>query len=172
MANHIPIPSIDASAIRVVQIFVSPGHDYWTKAGEEKLSHGILEVSQVECVAGHGLRGDRYCEGRANRKGQVTFIPQAAIDEIRDEFQLPQLSASVFRRNIVVSCAELSQLLNRRFEIQGIAFEGSQECTPCNWMNRVVAPGAKKFMQENFRGGIRAKIITNGTLRVSASEAK
>ncbi len=170
MANNVP-PLISArSQISVVQIFVSHGHDYWTKGNSQNHLHGINEVSQVECLPGKGLNGDRYANGRPNRIDQVTFIADEAIKEIRTEFVLPLLPSSVFRRNIVVRGVDLSQLLSTRFQIQGIEFEGTQECKPCKWMDRMIAPGAKKFMQEKFRGGLRAKILSGGCLSVDTVE--
>ncbi len=52
----------------------------------------------------------------------------------------------------------------QRFSIQGVEFEGTEECRPCGWMDRVIADGARAFMQENFRGGLRAKILSDGVL--------
>ncbi len=167
MANHGPNEAVN---IQILRIFISSGHAYWTKDGEEPFGHAIQEVSEVECMAGRGLRGDRHAVGKPNRKGQITFISESAIEAIRSEFQLPQLPCSVFRRNIVVRGADLSKLLNERFEIQGVWFMGSQECKPCKWMDQVVAPGAKKFMQHEFRGGLRAKILCDGILRTLPAE--
>lgn len=172
MANPIPNLMATSPAIKVVRIFVSAGHDYWTKEGEERLKHGIEELTEVECIAGKGLRGDRYSTGEPNRMGQVTFISENVIQEIRDEFGLPQLTDSVFRRNIVVRDVDLAKLLGAQFEIQRIRFEGAQECTPCHWMDRLISPGAQEFMRTNFRGGLRAKILTDGILRTTVREPK
>ena len=46
-----------------------------------------------------------------------------------------------------------------------IECEGSQECTPCHWMDRVISEGSEEFMKSDFRGGLRAKILTDGMLR-------
>lgn len=88
------------------------------------------------------------------------------IDQIRERFEFPDLAATLFRRNLIVADADLSQLLGRRFNLQGVEFEGSQECRPCQWMDRIVAPGVKAFLNQNFGGGLRAKVITSGVLRV------
>jgi MOSC domain-containing protein YiiM len=77
----------------------------------------------------------------------------------------------VFRRNLVVRGVDLAAWKGRRFRFQGVEFEGSQECTPCHWMDRVVAEGAQQWMKERFRGGLRAKILSDGWLRVDAPEA-
>jgi MOSC domain-containing protein YiiM len=38
------------------------------------------------------------------------------------------------------------------------------ECKPCYWMDEAIAPGAEALLQG--RGGLRARILTSGTLRV------
>src|SRR4051812_34316474 len=81
------------------QIFISPGHDYWGRQGEGRLQHGVQSPAEIECVAGLGLRGDRYFGVRPGYKGQVTFFDADVVREIRAVFKLPKLPASVFRRN-------------------------------------------------------------------------
>lgn len=168
-----PIPNPD-NAIKLeapcfdgqlMQIFISSGHDYWGRHGEGRLQSGIAEVKEVECVEGMGLKGDRYFNYRRDYKGQVTFFDLRVVEEVRRLFKLPKLPASVFRRNLIVLGADLHQWKGRRFQLQGVVFEGSQECSPCHWMDRAVSPGTLEFLKENFRGGLRAKIVSSGILR-------
>lgn len=166
MANVGPETPISIWNAELVAIYISAGHDYWTKQGEGRLQHGISELGEVQCVAGMGLRGDRYFGCKPDHKGQVTFLDADVVDAVRERFKLPRLPASVFRRNLIVRGVDLSQWLKQRFVFQGIEFEGSQECHPCDWMNRVVGDGCEAFMQEAFRGGLRARIKTDGVLRV------
>lgn len=152
---------------KLLHIYVSPGHDYWGKKGEGRMSHGIRDVSSAECVAGKGIVGDRYYGYRANFRGQVTFFEQAVVEGIRREFGLPKLPASVFRRNFIVTDVRLGDWIGKRFLFQGVEFEGTQECRPCHWMDRVVGPGTEAFMKQSFRGGLRARVVTSGVLRTS-----
>lgn len=147
-------------------IFISAGHDFYGPEGEGRLQHGMTEPVEVECVAGMGLRGDRYFGHRPDYKGQVTFFDAAVVDEVRRRFQLAKLPPSVFRRNLIVAGVNLAQWNGQRFRFQGVEFEGSQECTPCEWMDRAVASGTRAFLDEQFRGGLRARVVTGGTLRV------
>lgn len=163
MANAEPNEPLFLAA-QVIEIIISPGHDYWVKRGEPPLQHGATSVASVDCLAGLGLRGDRYAQKRQNHKGQVTFIAWQTIADIRRRFDLTDLPATVFRRNLIVSGINLAELVGRRFSIQGVEFEGTEECRPCRWMDRVIADGARTFMQENFRGGLRAKILCDGVL--------
>ncbi len=84
---------------QVREIIVSLGHDYWVKRGELPLQHGATSVTSVDCLAGRGLRGDRYARKRSEHKAQVTFIAWHSIQEVRSRFNLPDLPATVFRRN-------------------------------------------------------------------------
>jgi hypothetical protein len=164
-ATGSPPPPWDAE---LLQIFISAGHDYWGRQGEGRLQNGITELKEIECVAGMGLRGDRYFGYKPDFKGQVTFFDFAVVEEVRHHFKLPKLPASVFRRNLIVRGVDLQEWGKRRFTFQGIEFEGSQECKPCHWMDRVIADGGEEFLKGKFRGGLRAKILTSGILHVGA----
>ncbi len=166
MDEDTPNNEIPAAGCTLREIYISHGHDYWGRQGAGRMQHGIQQLDEVECVAGRGLRGDRYFDYRADFKGQVTFFDAAVVAEIRAKFNVPKLPASVFRRNLIVEGADLRSWLGRRFRLQGIDFEGAQECKPCQWMDRVVEPGTLDFMKAGFRGGLRARILTSGTLKV------
>src|SRR3954469_17488380 len=110
-------------------IFISAGHDYWGPQGEGRLQNGINSPAEIECVAGMGLRGDRYFGHRPGYAGEVTFFDVAVVDEVRRLFRVPKLPASVFRRNLIVAGVDLAAWDGRRFRFQGVEFEGSEECT-------------------------------------------
>ncbi|RYD19677.1 MAG: MOSC domain-containing protein, partial [Verrucomicrobiaceae bacterium] len=131
-----------------------------------RLDHGILGLREVECVAGMGLKGDRYFGFKPDFKGQVTFFDAAMADAVRQQFSLPDLPNSAFRRNLVVRGADLSAWAGKRFRFQGVEFEGSEECKPCYWMDQVAAPGTEAFLTGGFRGGLRARVLSEGILRV------
>ena len=60
---------------------------------------------------------------------------------------------------------DLNSLIDNEFKLQGINFLGTQEAAPCYWMNGAIAEGAEEAMKG--RGGLRAKILTNGRLKKS-----
>ena len=148
----------------LVAIYISPGHSYWGKRGEGRMQFGVESPAEVEAVAGMGLWGDRYFSDKPQRHGQVTLFDEAVWLQIRERFRLPRLPGSVFRRNLMVRVPDMAALLGKRFHIQGVEFAGAQECRPCEWMDRAVARGTMKFMQENFGGGLRAHVLSTGTL--------
>lgn len=152
----------------LLEIWISEGNDFRGRHEKGRLEHPVRSVSEVACVAGMGLRGDRYFGYKPDFKGQVTFLDAAAVDAVRERFSMPELSSATFRRNLIVRGVNLSEWVGKRFRLQGIDFEASEECKPCYWMDQVVAPGAEEFLKSHFRGGLRARILSTGTLKVKA----
>ena len=152
--------------MKIKAIFLSPGHDFKGRKGQGRLEHGIQRIDSVECVARSGLVGDRYFDYKENFKGQVTFFDWAVYQKIREKFDCSDLDPAAFRRNIMTVGVDLNTLIGQRFTLQGIEFEGSEECSPCSWMDEVVAPGAHEALK-GF-GGLRARILKSGTLAVAA----
>jgi molybdopterin synthase catalytic subunit len=150
----------------LLEIWISEGNDFRGRHELGRLEHGIRGVSEVECVAGMGLRGDRYFGYKPDFKGQVTFFDADAVQAVRDRFSRPELSSSLFRRNLIVRGVDLAEWVGKRFRFQGVEFEASEECKPCYWMEEAVAPGAEEFLKADFRGGLRARILSDGVLSV------
>jgi len=150
----------------LLEIWISPGNDFRGRHGLERLEHSVHGLQEVECVAGMGLRGDRYFGCKPDFKGQVTFFDAAAVQAVRGQFSQPGLSSAVFRRNLIVRGVDLGEWVGKRFRFQGVEFEASEECKPCYWMDTAVAPGTEEFLKANFRGGLRARVLSDGILRV------
>ena len=153
----------------LVEIWISPGNDFRGRHELGRLEHGIEGVAEVECVAGMGLRGDRYFGYKPDFKGQVTFLDASVVEAVRERFALPDLSGSVFRRNLVIRGIDLATWVGKQFRFQGVEFEGSEECKPCYWMDQAAAPGAEDFLKEHARGGLRARVLSDGILKASIS---
>lgn len=148
--------------ISIKAIYISPGHDFFGRHGKGRLEHTIQKVDTVECVAGSGLVGDRFFDYKKDFKGQITFFDWAVYERIKKQFNLTDLDPANFRRNVLVEGIDLNSLIGKRFEIQGIAFEGSEESKPCYWMNDAISPGAEEALK-GF-GGLRARILSDGVL--------
>lgn len=123
----------------------------------------MIEVPMIECVSDRGIRGDRYFDFKNDYKGQITFFSQEVFDELRSALQIQDCSPALVRRNVITSSIDLNELIGQDFEIQGVRFHGMEECRPCYWMNRAITPGAEEFLKG--RGGLRAKILSDGELR-------
>jgi hypothetical protein len=150
--------------MKICRLFISPGHNYFGHHGRPAGENPILEVAEIECVAGRGVRDDRFFDFKENYQGQITFFAQEIFDALCTELKLSGQSPGATRRNVIVAGADLNSLVGREFEIQGVKFRGTAECSPCYWMNQAFAPGAEKFLQNC--GGLRAQILTDGILRV------
>jgi MOSC domain-containing protein YiiM len=157
---------ISFGAVEICHLYISSGHNFVGRYGQEPDDFPMIEVPEVECVAGGGLRGDRYFDFKTDYKGQVTFFSLEVFDQLCDALRVQGIPARVVRRNIFTRDGDLNSLIGQEFEVQGVGFHGTEESRPCDWMNRAIAPGAKEFLKG--RGGLRAKILTDGILRSKA----
>lgn len=151
--------------MKLLHFYVSPGHNFFGHHGQPAGTHPTHEVEAVECVAGHGLRGDRFFDYKENYQGQVTFFAIEVFTALQTALGVYDREPSVLRRNIITEGVDLNSLIGQEFEIQGIRFLGTAECSPCYWMDQAFAPGAEEFLKG--RGGLRARILTCGILQRS-----
>jgi MOSC domain-containing protein YiiM len=145
-------------------IFISTGHNFVGRHGLEPNSHPMESVDRVECVAGRGLRGDRFFDHKPDYKGQVTLFSASVFQELCAWAGNPGLDPTVLRRNLIVEHPDLNQLIGREFSLQGVTLCGVEECRPCYWMDRVVGLGTEEWLRG--RGGLRCRIVTDGWLQV------
>jgi MOSC domain-containing protein YiiM len=150
------------SAVEICHLYISPAHNFVGHHGREPDAYPMIEVAAVACVGGRGIRGDRYFDFKDDYKGQITFFSLEVFDELCSVLQIPDCSPALARRNVITRGIDLNELINQKFEVQGVRFYGTQECTPCYWMDRAIAPGTEKFLKG--RGGLRAKILSDGEL--------
>ena len=150
------------------QIFISPGHNYFGHHGRAPDDYPLREVARIECVAGHGIRGDRYYDYKENYKGQITFFSLEVFESLVQNFGLTSKSPGVLRRNVIVSGVDLNELMDEEFVIQGVRCRGAGHCKPCYWLDQAFAAGTEGFLERN--GGLRAQILTDGALAVGEAE--
>lgn len=150
--------------MKIRHLYISSGHNYFGHHGGLSGNQPIIEVPEIQCVAGCGVRGDRFFNFKENYKGQITFFSQEVFDEMCVALKLSGKSPSAARRNVVTEGADLNSLIGTNFEIQGVKFSGMAECKPCHWMNEAFGPGAEDFLHN--RGGLRAQILVGGRLCV------
>ena len=154
--------------MQIRQIFISEGHNYFGHHGRAPDDHPLIEVPKIECVAGHGIRGDRFYDYRDNYKGQITFFSFEVFAKLAEHFGLTDKSAGAVRRNVVVSGIELNDLIGEEFSIQGVRLRGTAHCRPCYWLDQAIAPGAEQFLEGN--GGLRAQILSDGVIAVGDAQ--
>ncbi len=57
----------------------------------------------------------------------------------------------------------LNHLVGREFQIGPVRLRGIKLCEPCGHLEKMTVPGIEKALLH--RGGLRAEILTSGTLR-------
>ncbi len=151
--------------LSLVALYISPSHNFVGHHDQPAGNHPVLTVPEIECVAGRGIRGDRFFDFKTDYKGQITFFAVEVWESLCASLSVHDRDHSVFRRNVITRGLDLNQLVGTEFEIQGVRFNGVAECSPCHWMDQAFAPGAENALRG--RGGLRALILTNGILRAS-----
>jgi len=150
--------------MQIRQIFISAGHNYFGHHGRPPDNFPLSEVREIECVAGHGIKGDRFYDYKDDYKGQITFFSFDIFEKLRDHFGLTDKSPGALRRNVITSGIDLNDLIGEEFSIQGVQLRGTAHCRPCYWLDQAVAPGTEDFLQGN--GGLRAQILSDGVIAV------
>lgn len=152
--------------IDIRHIFIAPDHGFVGQMPAAADRHQMQSLELVECVAGSGLRGDRYFDHKDNYRGQASFFSADVFAAT-----VEQLGADcppwAMRRNIMVAGYDLNELIGRTFEIGEVRFLGTEECAPCRWMDRAIGPGARELLKG--RGGLRARILKGGMLSRGAA---
>jgi len=153
--------------IRVVHLYISPGHNFVGHHGQPPGTHPNFEVEWIECVAGRGVRGDRYFDYPKHDRGQITFFASETLALLQMELELPNAAPAATRRNVITQGMDLNTLIGREFQIQSVRFFGVEECRPCYWMNHAFHDARAENCLKG-RGGLRARILTSGVLRQDA----
>ncbi len=126
-------------------------------------------VQQAEAIPGVGLEGDRY----ANRQGtfykpepdfELTLIEAEAIEALRREYDV-ELAAGEARRNVVTRGVPLNHLVGREFRIGAVKIRGIRLCEPCDHLQGLTGRPLIKGLRH--RGGLRAQILSRGTICVA-----
>jgi MOSC domain-containing protein YiiM len=154
----------------IYRLFISPGHNYFGHHGKPADQHPLVEVAEIECVAGRGIIGDRFFDYQDNYQGQITFFAWEVYQDLCRQLDAKEKSPGVFRRNVITRGLDLNALVGQGFELQGVQFAGVAECKPCYWMDQAFARGAESALQG--RGGLRARILTSGRLAVEVQAGK
>lgn len=150
--------------MKVLEIHISSGHNFFGHFGRPAGESPDIALEKVECVAGQGLRGDRFFGYQENYKGQITFFAAEVYRGLCDHLKIHDKEPNILRRNVLTAEIDLNELIGKEFEIQGIHFAGVTECSPCFWMDQAFGPGAEEYLKG--RGGLRARILSSGILKV------
>jgi MOSC domain-containing protein YiiM len=126
-------------------------------------------VLSARAVTGKGLQGDRYFEGTgtySDRPGsgrEVTLIEDEALEALKRDYAVA-IEPAQARRNIVTEGVPLNHLVGAEFTVGDTHLRGMRLCDPCAHLESLSAMGALRGLIH--RGGLRAEIISGGTIRV------
>lgn len=130
----------------------------------------MISVAEVCAVPGRGLEGDRYfhAAGTFSPKhapdAELTLIESEAIEALARERSIA-LTPADSRRNLVTRGVSLNDLVGREFMVGDVRVLGDRLCEPCSHLRRLT--GERELVEAlRHRGGLRARILAKGTLRV------
>ncbi|MGH2891081.1 MAG: MOSC domain-containing protein [Solirubrobacteraceae bacterium] len=147
------LPSPPLTTGIVEQIFVSPG------AGAPAQACGAAVA-----LPGRGLEGDRHVSGAGTFPSGIPGSALTLIEaEVCHSFD-PPLGPDDHRRNVVTRGLALNDLVGHEFTIGSVHCRGMRLCEPCTVVQRYA--GRPVLRELVHRGGLRADILSAGTLRV------
>ena len=119
-----------------------------------------MRVDRAEAVAGRGLEGDRYFDGRGTFSGpgrgyQLTIVEAEVLESIDLRFEQA-------RRNIVTRRVDVNALVGRRFAIGAVECVGRRLAEPCSHLERLTRRGLLRPLVHS--AGLRADILHGGTI--------
>lgn len=150
IATWSPPPRPTAIATGTIeQILIAPG-----------TTAPVRSVPAAEATP-DGLSGDRYAIGQgtfaSGRPGSALTLVDAAVLEA-----LPD--AIDHRRNVVVRGTDLNALVGVTFALGAATCRGRRLCEPCAHLDRLNGGGILRPLVH--RGGLRADVVSPGTIRV------
>lgn len=126
-------------------------------------------LQHVEAIAGRGLEGDRYSEGTGHWSSspgvsrEITLIEIEAIESVAREKSI-EITPGAARRNVVTQGVPLNHLVGREFLVGTVRLRGTRLCQPCQYLEDLTTKGILAGLIH--RGGLRADIVSGGTIRV------
>ena len=131
----------------------------------------MQSLAEVEAIEGQGLRGDRYLaqtgfySQRPTDPGarEVTLIEAEVLDRLANENGVA-LKTDEHRRNLTTRGVSLQDLLGKRFRVGEVVLEGVKDCPPCEHLEALTGKAVIKPLLTS--GGLRARIVAGGVLRV------
>jgi MOSC domain len=160
----------------------APSHMAFTSLEQARMWQGTVEsihvadkaqdptrtVDRVTAIPGAGLDGDRYARqqgtfSKPEPDYELTLIEAEAIEALQRDYDI-DLRPGDARRNLVTRGVPLNHLVGREFRIGDVKIRGLRLCEPCRHLESLTAKPVIKGLRH--RGGLRAQILTSGTIQV------
>jgi MOSC domain-containing protein YiiM len=129
----------------------------------------MQSTHEVRAVAGQGIEGDRYFDGRGHWSKnpgvsrEVTLIELESIEALEREKNI-SIAPGAARRNVVTQGVPLNHLVGREFQVGAARLRGTRLCEPCAYLEGLTQQGVCAGLIH--RGGLRAEIVASGVIRV------
>jgi MOSC domain-containing protein YiiM len=129
--------------------------------------HGapLIELSEVELIAGRGPRGDVAARGKVGGNRQVTLLQEEHLAALAGLTGALEVRPEQLRRNVVVAGINLLALVKLRFQVGEALLEATGPCAPCSKMDETLGPGG--FQAVRGHGGITARVLRGGVIRLT-----
>jgi len=133
-------------------------------------TESLVSVREVRAVAGEGLDGDRYFKKIGTYSKipgggrQITLIELESVEAMKRDLKI-ELEPAQTRRNIVTRGVPLNHLVGQQFRLgREVMVQGVRLCEPCEHLESLTVRGVREGLLH--RGGLRADLISGGTIRV------
>ena len=135
----------------------------------EKAGIPMDSRQSADAIVERGLKGDRYFDGvgywskHPNVGREITLIEIEAIEALAQEKKIV-IEPGAARRNVVTRGVPLNHLVGLEFQVGAVRLRGKRLCEPCDYLEGLTTKGVLTGLIH--RGGLRADIISGGTIRV------
>jgi MOSC domain-containing protein YiiM len=151
----------DAALAPLRDAACAPGRLHWVGLRPARRAP-VAVVASAEAHPGSGLAGDHHA--RPNSRRTVTLFQWEHLAVVGALLGRPPVDPALLRRNLGVSGLNVAALVDRRFTIGGVLFEGSGWCEPCARLEEALGPGG--YAASFGHGGITARVLSGGWLSV------
>jgi MOSC domain-containing protein YiiM len=126
-------------------------------------------LERADAVAGQGLIGDRYHDGRGafSDRGtpdrQLTLVEVETLEALARDAGI-ELPPGATRRNITTRGVPLNHLVNHEFMVGEVRLRGLKLCEPCAHLERLLAMELRPALAH--RGGLRCEVLEGGAIAI------
>ena len=129
----------------------------------------MVALQEAELVAGQGIKGDRYAQGRGHWSSNpqpgrhVTMIEAEVLEDIARTQGMP-LAPHESRRNITTRGIRLNPLVGKTVRIGSVVLAVVRLCPPCTYLEELLGRPLRQALSD--RAGIRCEVRQGGIVRV------
>ena len=122
----------------------------------------ILNLDEVEAIAGEGLINDAHFKKDNDKRCQITLIEIENINYFNN-ISKTKISPLDFRRNIITEDVRLNGLVGKEFFVGNVKLKAHDLCRPCKYLQESLKQ--KNIIKEFLlKGGLRCEILSSGKI--------